>query len=347
MKKGLLLVVAILGLTNLFATNATNEKIVNYKYDDAVTFLERGIEFHVFLNGDFDFNRNTIYNNRTYIRKDHFGRIQQIGNTVINYGFNGNVTGIGNIPVRYNFGQLSSVGNLQVQYDRWGYPHYKGFVKQNRFYNNGFNINVNLGTVCNYNDTYFYGSLFRNNYRQFREDANFFYYRAIPNARIGNRNQILKRRKPGKNIVIKSNNRYNNRANTIRYNTPRVNNNNRGNTIRNNTPRVNNNNRGNTVRNNTHRVTNNNRANTVRNNTPRVTNNNRGNTTVRNNTPRVNNNRNTTVRNSNSKRVTTSTKTVKNNRNGNNRTVTKKTVTKISKTPVRTNSKRGNSKRSR
>ncbi len=314
MKKGLLLVVAILGLTNLFATNTTNERIVNYKYDDAVTFLERGIEFHVFLNGDFDFNRNTIYNNRTYIRKDHFGRIQQIGNTVINYGFNGNVTGIGNVPIRYNFGQLSSVGNLQIQYDRWGYPHYTGFVRQNRFYNNGFNINVNLGTVCNYNDTYFYGSLFRNNYRQFREDANFFYYRAIPNARIGNRNQILKRRKPGKNVVIQSNNRYNNRANTVRHNTPRVNNN-RGNTVRNNTPRVNNNN---------------NRA-----------------ITVRNNTPRVNNNRNTTVRNSNSKRVTTSTKTIKNNRSGNNRTVTKKTVTKTSKAPAKSNSKRGNSKRTR
>lgn len=238
MKKGIFLLITLLSLTSLTATNNSNIG-VNYRFDDAVTFVERGVEFHVFLNGNFDFNalnRNNVYyngNRRLPIRRDNFGRIRQVGNTVINYGFNNNVTSIGNVPIRYRFGQLASVGNLVVDYDRWGYPHFRGFVKNNRFYNDGFNVNINLGSVCLYDDAYFYGRHFRNNYRQFREDANFFYYRAVPNANLGGRNKILKRRKPNRN-TINSNNRYlknnrNNRGNSIRKNNDRNDNrNNRG-----------------------------------------------------------------------------------------------------------------------
>jgi len=206
MKKGILLLIAILGFVNLSANNNIG---VNYQNNDAVTFIDRGVEFHVFLNGDFDFNaiNNNRYNNRLRVLRDNFGRVRQVGNTVINYGFNGAVSAIGNVPVRYQFGQLASVGNLVVEYDRWGYPHYRGFVKQNRFYNDGFTFNVNLGSVFAYDNSYFYDRHFRNNYRRFREDANFFYYRAIPNARIGNRSTIIKRRKPTR-AVVTSNNRY-------------------------------------------------------------------------------------------------------------------------------------------
>jgi len=28
---------------------------VNYRYDDAVTFIDRGIEYNVFLDGSFDY----------------------------------------------------------------------------------------------------------------------------------------------------------------------------------------------------------------------------------------------------------------------------------------------------
>lgn len=309
MKKGIFLLIALLSLTNLTATNTKNNIGVNYRYNDAVTFIERGIEFHVFLNGNFDFNTlrgNDVYyngNQRTHIRRDNFGRIRQIGNAVINYGFNGNVTAIGNVPIRYRFGQLSSVGNLFVEYDRWGYPHYRGFVKQNRFYNDGFNVNINLGTVCLYDDAYFYNRHFRNNYRQFREDANFFYYRAVPNAKLGNRNKILKRRKPNRNVV-KSNNRY------LKNNTR-----NRNNTITRDNVKP--------IRNNTNRDFN-------RNTTPnrKVTKNNRNNNTVR--------------------KVTT-VKTTRNssvNKN-NNRTVNKRAVTKTVKRPVQKNIKRESSRRTR
>lgn len=231
MNKGIFLLVTLLSLTGLIAenTNTTNNNVgVNYRFNDAVTFTERGIEFHVFLDGGFDFNTNN--NNHSYydyngnkirrniqIKRNRYGVIKRVGNSVINYSFNGNVSRIGNVVVRYRFGQLSSVGNLNIEYDRWGYPHFSGFVKPNRYYNNDFNVAINLGSICDYDDVYFYNRNFRNNYRQFREDSNFFYYRAIPNAKIGKRNKIIKRRKPNRE-VIKSNNRYlknKKRANTI------------------------------------------------------------------------------------------------------------------------------------
>ena len=227
MKKGIFLFLTILGLSNVFANGVG---VNSYRYNDAVTFVEKGVEFHVFLNGDFDFYRlNNYYNrnNRPFVARDYYGRVTRVGNAFINYGFNNNVIAIGNVPIRYRFGELRSVGNLFVDYDRWGYPHFRGFVRNNRFYNDGFRFNINLGTVCVYDDPFFYGRDFRNNYRRFREDANFFYYRAVPNARLGNRSQIIKRRKPNNTARINSNNRYlkNNRnsRNINRSNTRDIN----------------------------------------------------------------------------------------------------------------------------
>ena len=219
MKKGMFLLIAMLTFVGLTASNNNG---VNYRYNDAVTFVERGIEFNVFLNGEFQFeplyNRsyyNHYGNRRLPVSRDHFGRVTRVGNTFINYGRFGNVVGIGNIPVTYRFGQLASVGNLIVDYDRWGYPHFRGFVRQNRFLNDGFSFNLNIGRTWIYDDPFFYGRDFRNNYRRFREDANFFYYRAIPNGRTGNRGEVIKRRKPTK-TVIESNRRYLNNNNSNR-----------------------------------------------------------------------------------------------------------------------------------
>ncbi len=221
MRKVIFLVMAMFGFFSLTASNNSNYD----RYNDAVTFVERGVEFNVFLDGSFDYR--PLYNNSYYnfygnrrlpVIRNNFGRITRIGNTVINYGYYGNVIGIGNIPVNYRFGQLARVGNLVVEYDRWGYPHFRGFVRTNRFFNDGFVFSTNMGTVCSYNDPFFYGRSFRNNYRRFREDANFFYYRAIPNARLGTRGKIIKRRKPAR-AVVESNRRYlNNRIQNFNNN---------------------------------------------------------------------------------------------------------------------------------
>lgn len=218
MRTGILLLLAIMSLATVNADNinkSTSKIGVTNRYDDAVTFVERGIQFHVFLNGDFDFNthsRNTRYvdyygrriktNRGVRIERDRRGRVRRVGNTFINYDARGNVKRIGTVYMRYRFGQLTDVGNLRISYDRWGNPRYYGNVKYNDDYcgddvyynNNGIDIDVNID-IFDYDDRYFYRRDFRNNYRQYKEDNNFFYYRAKPNAKTGKRGKVLKRRK--------------------------------------------------------------------------------------------------------------------------------------------------------
>ncbi|CAM1367241.1 conserved exported hypothetical protein [Tenacibaculum sediminilitoris] len=210
MRTGILLLLAMMSLTAVNADNiekSTSRIGVTNRYNDAVTFVERGIQFHVFLNGDFDFN--THYNRYSdygvRIKRDRRGRIRSVGNVYVNYDARGNVKRIGSVFMRYQFGSLFRVGNLSIQYDRWGNPRFRGYVKPKNhrynddyyYYNDGVdvNIDINIGDIFNYDDVYFYRKDFGRNYRQFREDNDFFYYKALPNAKIGKRSKIIKRRK--------------------------------------------------------------------------------------------------------------------------------------------------------
>mgnify|MGYP000542205758 CR=1 FL=1 len=70
MRTGILFILTLILLTPIKAnTNeiSTSELGVNIKrsYGNSISFVERGVEFHVFLNGDFDFNviiRSFLYN---------------------------------------------------------------------------------------------------------------------------------------------------------------------------------------------------------------------------------------------------------------------------------------------
>ena len=212
MRTGILLLLAMMSLTTVNADNiekSTSKIGVTNRYNDAVTFVERGIQFHVFLNGDFDFNthydRYSDYGVR--IKRDRRGRVRSVGNVYINYDARGNVKRIGSVFMRYKFGNLFKVGNLHIQYDRWGNPRFRGFVKpghrhhhdDDHYYydDDGFdvNIDINIGNIFDYDDVYFYRKDFGRNYRQYREDNNFYYYRALPNAKIGKHSKVIKRRK--------------------------------------------------------------------------------------------------------------------------------------------------------
>ena len=214
MKRGLLLVLGMMSIISAQANaiDTTNEKIeIVNRYNDAVTFIERGVEFHVFLNGDFDFN-SSYRNNRYYdyngrrsvrkpvlrIKRDYRGRITRVGNTNIRYDYKGNVKKIGNIRMYYQRGLLKRVGNLKISYNKWGDPYFYGEVKYNNdYYDNGFNFNIGIsfGDICDFNDPYFYRRDFRNNYRKFKEDRNFYYYKSKSNAKVGKRSSVIKRRK--------------------------------------------------------------------------------------------------------------------------------------------------------
>lgn len=200
-----------MSMTMANAHSTKTQKIeVNKRYNETVTFSERGIKFHVFLNGDFDFNTRANYNYGVKIKRDRRGKIRRVGNVFINYDHRGNVKRVGNIFMNYRFGQLTKVGGLLISYDRWGNPFFKGRVKGNRYNNDRYNDNncsvnvgVNVRDVYDYNDVYFYRKSFKKNYYKIREDNNFFYYKSRSKAIPGKRNQIIKRRKAKKKIYRK------------------------------------------------------------------------------------------------------------------------------------------------
>jgi hypothetical protein len=183
--------------------NSPNRIGFNYSYQNSVYFEERGVEFFIFTNGEFDFNtslnnnyRGNLINREREIYRNYKGQITRIGNSFIRYDRYGNVIRIGNVFMRYYRGKLTSVGHLKVRYDYWGNHTFYGNVKNNYYHYNGLRINLNIGDICSYNDAYFYGNDFRTNYSRIREDNNYYYYRANPNAKIGKRSKTLRRRKP-------------------------------------------------------------------------------------------------------------------------------------------------------
>ncbi|MCH2196014.1 hypothetical protein [Kordia sp.] len=121
-----------------------------YRYAQPIQFVERGVEFFVFLNGEFDFNTHPVnyrrgrrsYVNTTYgaprvrtranryntrnvgvrVEHDHNGRVRRIGNLFINYDRFGRVKRIGSIYMRYHdrHGKLRQIGGLRLKYNRWG-----------------------------------------------------------------------------------------------------------------------------------------------------------------------------------------------------------------------------------
>jgi len=203
MKKGILILMGMFFLVS--TTKAENNKEIlnnfgfNYSYENTVNFVERDIEFFIFTNGEFDFNTH-YYDNRNqrgiYIARDYRGRIERIGNSFINYDRYGNVTRIGNVFMKYYRGQLTDVGNLKIRYDHWGNPKFYGNVKDNYYHHKGLRINLNIGNIFEYNNSYFYHRDFSRQYSKIREDHNYYYYRANPNAKIGKKSKILRRRKP-------------------------------------------------------------------------------------------------------------------------------------------------------
>lgn len=224
MKKGILILLGMFMIVSTveakdgenLSSKFNNETSYNL-YNNAVNFFESGIEFFVFTNGEFDFD--TRFNNRGIrINRDYRGRIVNVGNVYIRYDFRGNVTRIGDVLIRYSRGLLTNVGDLRVRYDHWNTPIFYGNVR-NFYYNNGVRFNVSFGDVCDYNDVYFSRNDFGRNYTQFREDHNFYYYRARPNAKIGKRSTIIKRRKP---VSVKRQNYV--RRNTNSYRKPVINN---------------------------------------------------------------------------------------------------------------------------
>jgi len=149
--KKLLLAVLFLGGMTAQANTVTDldlsiEKGKRYNQPQSITFTERGVEFEVFINGQFDFARtgerfqirnqgrrgftnnapghtyavSFPYRGNSFVTYNRRGDIYQVGRNVINYNRKGKVNQIGTIALRYKNGKLARVGDMHVIYNRKG-----------------------------------------------------------------------------------------------------------------------------------------------------------------------------------------------------------------------------------
>jgi len=129
-------------LAVLLAITGMNAAATNYNTNEQpFVFVESGIEFAVFKDGQFDFNVirpntavgvrlnagfldfsfNTGHNYDTYLQYDEYGAVVQIENTSIYYDYYGRVKQIGNINLGYNYnGLVGYIGNMHVAYNPYG-----------------------------------------------------------------------------------------------------------------------------------------------------------------------------------------------------------------------------------
>lgn len=182
MKKITLLVASILLFGSVAKASELNftDGVERTRFDlnEPISFTERGIEFFVFANGEFDFNtrpndsegdyhfrsagkRTAKVNNRgpinygVLIEHDSFGRVRRVGNTFINYDSRDRVSRIGTVYMRYNRYALTQVGGLQIIYNRRGeIVDMIGRVKRNSGFT--FNNNYTASTYGNNNQNQYY-----------------------------------------------------------------------------------------------------------------------------------------------------------------------------------------------
>lgn len=138
-------------------TTKTGARFIERGYGNSFIFVEQGVEFAVFPDGQFDFNvdnyspnfsayldfggvgisYNTGHSYDAYVQYDDYGAVIQIENVPIYYDFYGRIVSAGDVRIRYNnFGRVSRVGGLYIHYNTYNkYSHYTGFINTyNRYY---------------------------------------------------------------------------------------------------------------------------------------------------------------------------------------------------------------------
>ena len=159
MKKNIVLLALLLGVFTFANTNEVNNKQTNsletgrYGYMQPLKFIERGVEFFVFPNGEFDFNTHPrhrrsrgygVHINRSHgvprthhgnhhgnyhndrgvsVKHDHLGRVRRIGSVFINYDSHSRIKRIGSVYMNYRHHMLANIGGLHIFYSRNGRIH--------------------------------------------------------------------------------------------------------------------------------------------------------------------------------------------------------------------------------
>jgi len=119
--------------TNSLDINAHASNTFIRNYDNSFIFVEQGVEFSVFRDGQFDFNVlnngprfsaytdfddvsisfNTGHSYDAYVQYDDYGAVVQIENIPIYYDYYGRIVRAGDVRIRYNnYGYVNRVGGL-------------------------------------------------------------------------------------------------------------------------------------------------------------------------------------------------------------------------------------------
>lgn len=207
MKKITLLVASLLLISNVTIASEKNVFTgneegyhfnTNYRDADPIVFKERGIEFFIFLDGQFDFNTqpttaspryrtenlnrthgapdvrtvtisNSYYGSAAGVRIEHDrqGRVRRVGNVFINYDAYGRVKRVGTVYMQYNSFALKQIGGMKIFYNRRGQIiDITGHVNSSNIGNNYVINGNNHGNNYGYNDGY-----------NTTSDEDFYYYK--------------------------------------------------------------------------------------------------------------------------------------------------------------------------
>ncbi len=141
----------MIGFSAIASVSAPTETMGRGYDGNAYIFVEGGVEFSVFPDGQFDFvhvggnqgstvsvsvgspnvnvSFNSGYDYEMYVQYDDYGAVVQVENVPIYYDEFGRIVQAGNVDIHYNDRRVVRVGGLHVFYDTRGYfTHYTGFI---------------------------------------------------------------------------------------------------------------------------------------------------------------------------------------------------------------------------
>lgn len=133
MKKITLLVASIFLFGGIVANAAdrNHKSPVDFRNAEPIVFTERGVEFYVFADGQFDFNsrqsnKDVNYNsNRRYESNKSYGKPgngpKWNNGVAIEYARNGKISRVGNVIIRYDSNnRIKQIGSVDMDYNRYG-----------------------------------------------------------------------------------------------------------------------------------------------------------------------------------------------------------------------------------
>lgn len=147
----LLLTALVFGTSGTMASTVEDKVATRNAYtnNNPFIFVEQGITFSVFPDGEFDFyienyvsgNKNGVtmnsgYDYSPYAQYDDYGAVIQVENVPIYYDYYGRVTQIGDVNINYRNNRVSRLGGMYVYYNNNGlYHHHTGYINvYNRHY---------------------------------------------------------------------------------------------------------------------------------------------------------------------------------------------------------------------